>query len=163
MTDIVFASPRTGATPKAARLFDSPGAVRALLLIVITAAVVAGFLVTGDEEMARATRDADLTRLLRAMTAIKGLMVAGAAASVLWRLGSAITPPWFAAYALACCAMAAGPGLIWNMAHLGAGALLLHGGLVATVLLVWRDPAVSARLEALIAARRAAIRAGSGR
>jgi hypothetical protein len=31
------------------------------------------------------------------------------------------------------------------------------------VLLVWRDPAVSARLEALIAARRAAIRAGSGR
>ncbi len=163
MTDIVFASPRTGATLKAARLFDSPGAVRALLLIVIAAAVVAGFLVTGDEEMARATRDADLTRLLRAMTAIKGLMVAGAAASVFWRLGSAITPPWLAAYMVACGAMAVGPGLIWNMAHLGAGALLLHGGLVATVLLVWRDPAVSARLEALIAARRAAIRAGSGR
>jgi hypothetical protein len=132
---------------------------RAVLLTVMAAALAAGFLGAGAEATARATQDADLTRLLRAMTAIKGLMIAAAASAVFWRLGSAIAPARFAAYGLACGAMAAGPGLIWNMAYLGAGAFLLHGGLIATVLLVWRDPAVSARLEALVAARRAAIRA----
>jgi hypothetical protein len=54
--------------------------------------------------------------------------------------------------------MAAGPVLIWDMAHVGIGAALLHGGLLAMVLLLWRDAAVGARLSAIIATRRAALR-----
>ena len=55
--------------------------------------------------------------------------------------------------------MAAGPVLIWDMVHIRLGALLLHGGLLATALLLWRDPAVGARLVALVTRRRAILRA----
>jgi hypothetical protein len=92
------------------------------------------------------------------MAVLKAVMAAGAAGAVLWRLGSPVTLPWQAAYATACAAMAAGPGLICGMAHVAIGAALLHGGLLATVLLLWRDPAVGARLSAIVAARRAALR-----
>jgi hypothetical protein len=134
---------------------------RGLLTLVIVAAVAAGLLVTGPGAVARATdaAGADLTRLLRAMAVLKSAMAAGAAAAVLWRLGAAVSWPWLGAYAAGCAAMAAGPGLIWGMAHVGLGAALLHGGLFVTCLLLWRDPAVGARLSAIVAARRAALRA----
>ena len=57
--------------------------------------------------------------------------------------------------------MAAGPVLIFEMAQIRLGALLLHAGLLAAALLLWRDPAVSARLGALVARRRAIVRARS--
>jgi hypothetical protein len=41
------------------------------------------------------------------------------------------------------------------MAHVATGAALLHAGLFATIVLLWRDPAVGARLASLVAARRA--------
>ncbi len=40
--------------------------------------------------------------------------------------------------------MAAGPVLIWEMVHVRLGVLLLHSGLLAGGLLLWRDPAVGA-------------------
>jgi hypothetical protein len=127
-----------------------------LLILLIVAAIVSGFLMAGREATSLAVLNAgeDLTRLLRAMAALKALIAACAAAAVLWRLGAEISPPWFTAYALACCAMGAGPGLIWSMAYVGVGALLLHAGLLASLLLIWRDPVVSERLSAIIAARR---------
>jgi|GEM_PF-1089997 len=133
----------------------SPDVSRLLLMLFIAAAIVSGFLITGREASSLAFMNAgeDLTRLLRAMAALKAIIAAGVCAAVLWRLGTEVSLGWFAAYALACCAMGAGPGLIWNMAHVGLGALLLHGGLLASLLLIWRDPAVSARLSAMIAAR----------
>jgi hypothetical protein len=91
------------------------------------------------------------------MAVLKAAMAAGLVAAVVWRLGSAAGPVWFGLYALACAAMAAGPALIWNMDAVGPGALLLHGGLVAAVVLLWRDKAVSALLSAMIAARRLAL------
>jgi hypothetical protein len=137
----------------------SPASARVLLALVIVAAVAAGLLATGPEPAAHAADAAgvDLTRLLRAMAVLKSAMAAGAAAAVLWRLGAAVSWPWLGAYAAACAAMAAGPGLIWGMAHVGLGAALLHGGLFATCLLLWRDRAVGVRLSAIVAARRAAL------
>jgi hypothetical protein len=129
-----------------------------ILLGVIAAAVAAGFFTAAPQDAALAAADPDLTRLLRAMTGLKLLMAGAASAAVLWRLGSPVSPLWLAAYAVAGGAMFAGPGLIWNMAHLGLGALLLHAGLLATIVLVWRDPIVGKRLEVAIAARRAALR-----
>jgi hypothetical protein len=112
---------------------------------------------TGGEATARAVADsgADLTRLLRAMAALKAMMAVAAGAAVLWRLGVPVGLAWFAGYAMAAAAMAAGPGLIWGMAHVAGGAVLLHAGLLATIVLLWRDPVVGDRLAALVAQRRA--------
>jgi hypothetical protein len=135
----------------------SPAMSRAVLLAVITIAFVAGFHATSAPASAAfiAHDDAALTRLMRFMAVVKAGLALAACAAVLWRLGTAITLARFAAYAVSGGAMVAGPGLIWGMAHVGLGALLLHGGLIATVLLLWRDPAVGSRLAALVAARRA--------
>jgi hypothetical protein len=135
------------------------GTARALLGAVILGAAVAGYFVTGSEAASHAAMQsgADLTRLLRAMALLKALMAAIAAGTVLWRLGTAVTLPWLAGYAVACAAMSAGPGLIWGMAQVGLGATLLHGGLLATVVLLWRDPVVGQRLAAIVASRRAGL------
>jgi hypothetical protein len=134
------------------------------MLAIVTAALIAGFMATG----AQATTigilhdGADLTRVMRFLAAIKGAMAIAGAAAVLWRLAAAISPLWFAAYALSGAAMTAGPGLIWGMSHIVLGALLLHLGLFATIILLWRDPVVGARLATIIAAKRQQIAARTG-
>ena len=158
---MAFARANDGvATPEGrSQLIGSPTTQRALLVLLIGAAVTGSAFATGAADAAQAVAEAgaDLARLLRVMAALKVGLAVGATAVVLWRLGSAVTLPWFAAYAVACAAMGAGPALIWSMVHVGTGALLLHGGLTAVVLLLWRDPGLAERLSAMIAARRAAL------
>lgn len=157
MTIAVSSTSRTSSTSRQpVRHALSTGAAQAVLVLVVGAAIAAGFLATGTETTLQTASHAgtDLTRLLRGMAVLKALMAAGATAAVIWRLGAAAPVPWLAAYALACAAMGAGPGLVWGMAHVGAGAVLLHGGLLAAVLLLWRDPATAARLAGLVTARR---------
>jgi hypothetical protein len=158
MTSIASQASSSTAPARASAL--SPAIARAMLAMAIAASFAAGLLATGTEASASAVAlaGADLTHLLRAMALLKALMAAGMVAAVTWRLGSPVTLPWWAAYALACAAAAAGPGLIWQMASVGAGALILHVGLLAALILLWRDPAVGARLAMMIAARRAALR-----
>ena len=147
-------------TSSGARRHVSAGATRLLMGVIIAGAIIAGFSLTGSEATNQAVSlaGADFARLLRAMAMIKAVLALGAITAVFWRLGTAISLPWFGAYAAACTAMAAGPGLIWAMAHVGLGAVLLHGGLLVACLLLWRDPVVSARLAAIVAARRLALR-----
>jgi hypothetical protein len=118
-------------------------------------------LTTPAEEAARAAQAAgpELTRLLRAMAGLKLMFAAGLLAAAYWRLAVSASPWRLASYAAAGAAMAAGPVLIWEMAHIRLGALLLHGGLLAGGLLLWRDPAVGARLSTIVARRRAILRA----
>jgi hypothetical protein len=151
------AATTTAAAPPQAGTI-SPTLVRAALLLIIATALLAGFFATGGPATTAAVAHdgAALTRLMRFMAVLKAALAVGAAVAVLWRLGAAITLPWFAAYALAAAGMAAGPGLIWGMVHVGTGALLLHGGLFASILLLWRDPVVGERLGALVTARRMA-------
>ncbi len=148
-------SPTSQARRRSAWDAVSPSRARAALIVIAALAFVGGFL-PGTEAASQAASlaDPDLTRLLRAMAAIKALLAAGAISAVVWRLGVPVALRWFVAYALACSAMSAGPGLIWGIAHVGIGALLLHGGLLACVVLLWRDPAVEWRLEALVSSRR---------
>jgi hypothetical protein len=138
----------------------SPGLARGLVLAAVTAAAAATALAIDPAAAGRAAAQAGpgLTRLLRGMAAIKALMALGALGAVFWRLATPAPAAWVLAYAFTGAAMAAGPGLIWAIAPLGAGAALLHAGLAATLILLWRDPAVSRRLSSLIAARRAAIK-----
>jgi hypothetical protein len=93
------------------------------------------------------------------MAVLKLLFAGAATAAVMWRLGAPISATRWIGYAFAAGAAWAGPGLIWGLAHIALGALLLHGGLIATAMLVWRDPATRARLSEIIARRQAALRA----
>jgi hypothetical protein len=131
---------------------------RGLLILLLVAGAGAGVLSAAApaSSLAVAHAGADLTRLLRFMAVLKAAIAVGAAAAVYWRLGAAVSLPWLAAYGVAGGAMAAGPGVIWAMAHVGLGALLLHGGLFATILLLWRDPATASRLEGVLGRRRVA-------
>lgn len=131
---------------------------RSLLLLAVVGGAAAGALAAGPDASAAAVAAAgvELTRLLRAMAGLKMLLAAGAMAGVYWRLGSTVNAGRMVGYAAAGAAMAAGPGLIWTMAHVGAGALLLHGGLFGAVILLWRDPAAGAMLAETIGGRRRA-------
>lgn len=133
-----------------------PGVARPLAVALLLAALAAGFVVTDPGSAARAVVAAgpDLTRLLRGMAMLKLLMVAAAFAALVWRLGAPARRTWLAAYAIGIVSMGAGPGLIWDMDHVRLGALLLHGGLALTLLLLWRDPAVGQHLADAIERRR---------
>jgi hypothetical protein len=158
---IGFASQASSATAPAGAGALSPAIARALLALVVAASFAAGLLATGTEASASANAlaGADLTHLLRAMALLKALIAAGAVAAVMWRLGSPIMLAWWAAYAAACAGAAAGPVLIWQMAHVGAGALTFYVGLLGALILLWLDPAVGARLAMMVDAWRAKLRA----
>lgn len=86
--------------------------------------------------------DPELAVLLRFMAVVKAAMALGAAALVGWRFGSPVRRPavsW--GYVAGTSSMAAGAGLIWQLGHVGTGALLVHGGLLALAGLAWVDRA----------------------
>jgi len=130
-------------------------AARLALLLVMCLGAGAAFLGTdGHASRVAAGYDgAALVRLMRFMAAVKTLMAGCAAAALFWRLALPATVGWFGAYTAACGAMAAGPVLIWGLVHVALGAALLHGGLLAVIVLLWRDRAVGAGLEGLLRRR----------
>ncbi len=130
-----------------------PGAARAVLTLVVLVSAMATAAFVASSPHAAGGADPALTRLLRAMAVIKAGMATGVIAVIVWRLGVAATPLTLGAYALVSAAMASGPVLIWGMTHLVLGAVLLHAGLAAGAFMLWRDPATTVRLKALIAAR----------
>lgn len=144
-------------TARVAPRLISATAVRSFFLAAIACGIVAGAVLGNGADSVAAVQaaGADFTRLMRAMAVLKALMACGAGAAVWWRLGAATPPAWLVAYAAAGGAMAAGVPLIWGMVHSGPGALALHGGLAASILLLWRDRAVGQRLAQAIEARRA--------
>ena len=144
-------------TSRASRVSPNSGLARALVACLVVLAAVAGFAATGTQAASAAIANAgpELTHLLRAMALLKTLFAGAAIGATLWRLATSVSWPRLSAYAAGCVSMAAGPGLIWSLAHVQAGAVLLHGGLLATAILLWRDPATAARLSAAIASRRA--------
>jgi hypothetical protein len=161
MSSIEVIGARTPSSRSAPRAgFASPFVARTLLLAVIALASAGGMLATDGAATARAIASAggDWATLLRAMAALKLMFAAAATAAVLWRLGAPISATRWGAYALAAGAAWAGPGLIWGLAQIALGAFLLHVGLIAMALLVWRDPATQSRLSELVARRRAALR-----
>ena len=83
--------------------------------------------------------DAELATLLRFMAVVKGTMAAAALMLSIMRFGAPIGNGLALAYAAGVAAMAAGSGLIWQLSHIGLGALLVHAGLAVLALLAWRD------------------------
>jgi hypothetical protein len=132
---------------------------RSLLMALAVIALAAGFLATSPAQTAHIIKmdGESLTRLMRTMAVIKLTFAALAFTAIIWRLAAPITAGWLSGYTIATTGMAAGPGLIWGMVHIITGAILLHGGLLAAIILLWRDPAVGTRLAAIIQTRRASI------
>lgn len=130
----------------AARLPRLPASV--LVVVIVAAAAAAGFAITPHAATAQAITSAgpELTRLLRAMALLKTAIAAACAWFVLWRFKYPTSRPRAAAYFAALAAMAAGPGLIWGMAHIVPGAILLHAGLAAFLVIAWQDPGSPAML-----------------
>jgi hypothetical protein len=137
--------------------FAAPVVAKTLFLAVVVAAFAGGLLATDRATTARliASEGGDWANLLRAMAALKMLFAGAASAAVLWRLGAPISAMRWGGYALAAAAAWAGPGLIWGLAHIPVGAVLLHAGLIAMAVLIWRDPATRVCLSAVVARRRA--------
>ncbi len=156
MNVAVFRSDELAPAVDSAGLRLGTAGARSLLVLAFTAAAIAGAATTLLPASAHAVADAgaDLTRLLRAMAGLKALMAGAAFWAVLWRLGAPATLPWLAGYGVAAAAMAGGPGMIWSMAYIRSGALLLHAGLFATIVMLWRDPAMGRRLGEMLASRR---------
>ena len=93
-------------------------------------------LLTGADPSAA---DPELLVLLRFMAIVKAAMALGAAALVAWRLGGPVRPATGLGYVVGVSSMAAGAGLIWQLGHIGAGAVLVHGGLAALIAVAWLD------------------------
>ncbi len=129
-----------------------PAVARSIVGLALFGGAAAGF--AWGAPAAGAAADPELLRLLRAMAALKLLFAAAATGAILWRLQLPVAPLRLAGYAFGAAATLAGPGLLWNGAHPGAAALLLHGGLAASLLLLWQDPATSLAIERAIARRR---------
>jgi len=153
----VILTPTEMAPPSSRDGFAAPVVARALYMAVIGLAFAGGLLATDSAHTARliAGEGADWANLLRAMAAIKMLFAGAVSAAVLWRLGAPISATRWGGYALATAAAWAGPGLIWGLVHILLGAVFLHAGLIAMVVLIWRDPATRARLSETIARRSA--------
>jgi phosphate/sulfate permease len=139
---------------------DVAVAGRAVLVSFVLAGAVLAAFATPSGQAAQAAHLAgpELTRLLRAMAGLKLLFAAVMLAAFAWRLAVPASAWRLVCYGVAGAAMAAGPVLIWDMVHIPLGALLLHGGLLAGALLFWRDPAVGARLGAMVDRRRSTFR-----
>jgi hypothetical protein len=116
--------------------------IRLALVAAVACGAVVGFAASGEAGVSQAVADAgaELTRLLRAMALIKVVLAAGVVWLIDWRLRFPIPPRLVAGYIVGAAVMAAGPGLIWDMAHVALGALLLHGAGGVLLVLFCRDP-----------------------
>jgi len=125
-----------------ARIERRPLSLRLALLAAVMVGAAMGFAVTSAPAASQAVSDAgaELTRLLRAMALIKVVLAAGVVWLIAWRLRFPVNPLLAAGYIAGAAVMAIGPGLIWDMAHVALGALLLHGAGALLLVLFWRDP-----------------------
>lgn len=132
MTAIAFVrSPKAAPVRLPARTLSLYGAV--------VLAAGAGILVAARQSGASDAMEWQLALLLRFMAVVKMAMVAGALGVAHWRLrdpGSAGTVLGLVA---ATALMAVAPGLIWSCRHIILGASCFHLGLLAYLVIAWRD------------------------
>lgn len=107
----------------------------------LVAAVLVGGAALGLMLGGGAAADPELAMLLRFMAVIKAGMAVGIAALVAWRMREPMRFMPASAYVAAVFSMATGAGLIWQLGHVGAGAVLVHGGLAAFAVAAWMDRA----------------------
>lgn len=120
--------PATGRSGEILRL-------RMALGIGAAVAVFAGSLVGDPAAALRA--DPALGHLLRGMAVIKGALALGAIAALWWRFGRPIEVGLARAYSWSAWFMAGAAMVVWQLAHVGVGALAFHGGELTLLTLAW--------------------------
>jgi hypothetical protein len=125
---------------------------RLLLCSGAAAAVIAGSFVGDPAASLRA--DPDLGHLLRGMAVIKGALALGAIAALWWRFGRPIEDGTAKVYLCGAWFMAGAAMIVWQLAHVGVGAIAFHAGELTLLCVAWfqhraevrdrtREPAVS--------------------
>ena len=129
---VSHARPAVARLPRAGLLYAAVGAAG-------LGGLVAGRWVgSGGEGM-----EWQLVFLLRFMALVKGAMVLGALGLTQWRLRRPASDRLALGYGVALATMALAPGLIWSLAAIAPGAACFHAGLLAFLVLAWRDDAVA--------------------
>jgi hypothetical protein len=143
MSQIVTAAPldesaNAFATPAAAvpRLGDA-GRLRFLLVAGALLAASAAYAV-GDPT-AYLQADAKLGILLRGMAVIKAMISLAAMGALWWRFGRPIAPATAGVYLVATWMTAAASMLVWQLWHIGIGAVAFHAGELTLLFVAWRE------------------------
>jgi hypothetical protein len=133
-------------------------ALRTAVLLACAAAAAAGLLGASQptSSIAVAQASPDLVMLLRFMAGMKALAAVALLALVAWRLGRPAPARLTAAYIVAVVLMSAAPGMIFQMVHVAAGAVLFHAGLLTLLVAVWADRGGRSLVAARVTARRGA-------
>jgi hypothetical protein len=122
-------------------------ASRGLLLGGIGIGAAAGVLIT-LLLMRPVAIDPGLVRLLHGMVAIKGLILAAAAALVLRRLRGPVHGRCLLGYAAGLALSAGALPWLWGLSALLPGSILFYGGLIVTFISASRDPLLLQGLRA---------------
>ena len=138
-------SPESFSTATENRLAPAPGqvpAAAAAARVGLAAGLVAGLLlgVLAMAAFAGPVRQApDLAMLIHGMVLIKGLILAAAAAGVLWRLGRPTPAPLVLGYTGSLAVSAAALGWLWGLSWIPLGSALFYGGLIAAFVVAHND------------------------
>jgi hypothetical protein len=131
------------------------GPSAALRLLALAAALAAAGLAAALSGDKATGADPDLSRLIKGMAILKGVIAAAVAAAIGWRLTSPAKPAHLALYLASAAAMVAGVALMWRMAAPGAAATLYYAGLIAAIFLMLGDRTIIARIDAALVQRQA--------
>jgi len=81
----------------------------------------------------------DLAMLIRGMVLIKGLILAAAAAGVLWRLGRPAPVPTVLGYTVSLGVSATALGWLWGLSLIPLGSALFYGGIIGALVVAHKD------------------------
>lgn len=111
--------------------------LRALLLV--GSALSIGIAAWEGHPAAYLQADPSLARLLQGMALIKGAVVTGGVAAVLWRFGWRVTMPIALTYLVGSWALAGTTMLIWRLTMIPLAAVTFHAALIGLLVAAWRD------------------------
>jgi hypothetical protein len=89
--------------------------------------------------------DRPLSRLLRGMALIKGVVTLAAIAAVAWRFGWPVSKSAAAAYLLGSWSMVLASMLIWRLSYIAAAAILFHAAVLCMLFVSWRGDGIRIR------------------
>ncbi|MDZ7626770.1 MAG: hypothetical protein U5J99_00005 [Parvularculaceae bacterium] len=125
-----------------------------LRLSALAAALAAGLAIGAVAPASPAVADPDLARLMMAMAALKGVIVAGLSSFIGWRLTMPARAVVLVSYLAAALMMTAGLALMARMAMLEVAAIALHAGLIGAILMALRDRTIIGAIETALEKRR---------
>jgi len=136
MLQPVTAAPLATPTASVPRLGD---AARFRFLLVAGALLAAGAVYFVGDPTAYLEADPKLGLLLRGMAVIKAMISLAAMGALWFRFGRPIPLATATVYLVATWLTAAASMLVWQLWHIGIGAVAFHAGELTLLLVAWRE------------------------